>query len=64
MKSTKFVILPPFRDTTLNNLQKLESFSEQIANMPQNRGCLSWDAEHERNERDAWERGERWRPEA
>lgn len=42
-KSTKFVIVPPFGDPALNSIQKLVRFFEQIVDMPQNRGCLSWD---------------------
>lgn len=60
-KSTKFVILPPFRDPALNNIQKLVSVFEQIADMPQNRGCLSWDGvkgSEKRDARKAWEREE------
>lgn len=37
------------------------SFFEQIADMPRNRGCLSWDGVKEREKRDArkaWEREE------
>lgn len=61
-KSAKFVILPPFGDPALNGIQKLVSFSEQIADLPQNRGCLSWDGVKEREKGDArkaWEREER-----
>ncbi len=58
-KSTKFVILPPFRDPALNGIQKLVSFFEQIADMPQNRGCLSWDGAKGRGEGCKESKGER-----
>lgn len=53
--------MPPFGDQDLNDIQKLVSFFEQIADMPQNRGCLSWDGvkgKEERDARKAWEREE------
>lgn len=53
--------MPPFGDPALNSIQKLVSFFEQIADMPQNRGCLSWDrvkGREKRGARKAWEREE------
>lgn len=53
--------MPPFGDPDLNGVQKLVSFFEQIADMPRNRGCLSWDGVKGREKRDArkaWERKE------
>lgn len=41
----------PIRDPELISIQDLVSSFEQIADMPQNRGCLSWDGAEERGER-------------
>lgn len=41
----------------LNGIQKLVSFFEQIAEMPQNRGCLSWDGVKEGDRREGgWQK--------
>lgn len=51
MKTQNFASFPPIREPELTSIQELVSSFEQIADMPQNRGCLSWDGAEERGER-------------
>lgn len=51
VKTQNYESFPPIRDPELISIQDLVSSFEQIADMPQNRGCLSWDGAEERGER-------------